>query len=339
VSRSACFVALLLLLVPPGIAPAAEPSVPACAGECAHLSAEGLLRSGVNVQGCTVRLCQEDARLLYRQNRFEEALAALDHVREQLRASPAYAFDRGLVLYGLGRFEEAVEEFDRVVAAFPDSIRGGAQRAHALERLGRLDEAQRQFQAMLDKPGVESEIRELETRSYLLGNIGLLKLRRGKLAEGRADLEQALDADGRNQLAASLLYTALPALEAGTLEPDDLERLQRAFEHLALGERYEARRGLAHVIVKAPRFATAYLLLGEQFRVEGRYDRCEEVLERGQKHLPEHVEIRLQRLRCTLLAHGVESDTGRQAIADVERIRSENPDNLLAREILAAVDR
>lgn len=338
--RRRASLAILLALSLPAVSKAVDPpAVPPCAGECARLAAEGALRADVEIADCTLRICQEEARLLYRQSRFEAALAALDHIREARRDSPAYAFDRGLVLYALERYAAALDEFDRVLATFPDSIRGGAQRAHTLERLGRLEEARLQFEALLEKPGAEAEIGQLDTRSYLQGNIGLLQLRQGKRAEGEANLERALDADGRNQLAASLLYTAVPALEAGTLAPDDLELLQSAFEHLALGEQREGRRELARVIVGAPRFAAAYLLLGEQFRIEARYDACEEVLARGEENLPDNLEIRLQRLRCTLLEHGPESETGREAIAEVEKIRTENPQNLLAQQILAAVDR
>lgn len=340
-SRAARRVAAALIALAPlgaGAADPAHPPLPACAQQCQKLLLDGQLAEGVDVLACAKTVCLEAARRLYRDNKLEPSLAALDYIREAYRGDPAYELDRGSVLYALGRFPEALESFDAVVRVFPDTIRGGAQRGHTLVRMGRLDDAQAQFESLMAKPGIEKQYRKLDTRSYLIGNIGLVRLRKGDFVQGKADLQRALELDPGNRLADTLQRRVIPALESGKLDPEGLSKLEVAFEELALGRLDRASKDFEEVIQRWPRFAPAYLLLAEGFRANLRYAECEDLLRQAEAQLPEDLEVRLQRIRCTLLRHGVASAASKPAIAELRQIADKHPDNRLARELLAALE-
>jgi tetratricopeptide (TPR) repeat protein len=311
---------------------------PPCAKRCSELKEQGELRATVTVEACTIRLCQEEGRALYRRGAFEEALAALDHIRERRVGSPAYDLDRGLVLYGLGRFDEAVEAFDKVLEVFPTSVRAATQRAHALTRLDRLDDAQEQFEKLLELDGIAQEYKGLRTSSYLLGNIGVLKLRRGKLKDGKSDLERSLDADGSNSLAATMLYKVVPALEADALGPEAIGLLANSYEELALGRRDEAVAGFEQVVKRWPRFEVGWRVLGDFYFAGLDYATCEEVYRRAERSLPDVTDLRLDRIRCTILRHGVTAPESRAALKELQEIAEQEPDNPRVKEMRLALD-
>ncbi len=323
---------LVLLLASPASA------APACAESCGRLAADGDLAPGVSALDCTLRVCEEEGRELYAKGDYEAAIAALDHIGKERADSPAYQMDRGLVLYALRRFDEALVCFDAVVKAFPNGIRGGAQRAHTLARLGRTDEAIAQFRKLEESPGAERTYRNLRTGSYLVGNIGALQLREGKLAEGKASLTKALEIDGKNQLAQTMLHRIVPALESGTLTPDGLFELQVAFEEISLRRPQYAAKHLETVVRSNPRFAVSYLLLAEGLRNQTRYAECEEVLREAERNLPDDNDVRIQRIRCGLLRYGVASEKSKPLIAELKEIRAKDPENALARRMLDAID-
>ncbi len=319
------------------VAPGAM-AAPDCVSGCEQLEARGELAEGLTALHCRIRTCHEEGRQLYRQRRFEQAIESLDAVSEDLERSPAYYMDRGLVLYALARYDEALDAFDRVVRVHPNGIRGGAQRAHTLGRLGRLDEALEQFESLRKSPAAERTFKDLRTGSYLVGNIAVLHLRKGEIARGKADLERALEIDGKNTLATTYLHRVLPALEQGTLSPAGLDLLERAFESLALGHVEQAAEDLAEVVERWPRYAPAQLLLAEGLRNHQRYDRCHDRLREAEKQIPDDIDIRLQRIRCGLLRYGVASQKAKPLIQELERIVDEDPDNILAHKILNALD-
>jgi tetratricopeptide (TPR) repeat protein len=334
-TRAALVASLLALSFASGSAAEAPPP---CAQGCRKLAADGDLAVGVSEKDCTLRVCEEEARDLYGSGDYEAAIASLDYIRKDRAESPAYQMDRGLVLYALGRFEEALESFDVVVKAFPNGIRGGAQRAHTLARLGRTDDAIAQFRKLETVPGAERTFRDLRTGSYLAGNIGSIELRQGKLEQGKASLRRALEIDGKNQLAQTLLHKLVPALEAGTLDGDGLFELQVAFEDISLGRPQEAARHLETVVRTNPRFPVPYLLLAEGLRNQTRYAECEEVLREAEKNIPDDSDVRVQRIRCGLLRYGVASEKSKPLIAELKQIRANDPENQGARRMLEAID-
>lgn len=311
---------------------------PPCMVECRELESKGSLAEGLDAKACAARTCHQEARLAYVRGRFDEALASLDFIEDERRGSPAYQMDRGLVLYALARYEEALEAFNKVVAVFPNGIQGGAQRAHTLSRLGRLDEAIAEFQRLQETPGIDSMYKDLRTGSYVVGNIGVLKLRQGKLAEGRAELERALEIDGKNQLASTYLQRVVPALETGELEPAGLTLLEMAFEELALGKVREAGVRLSNVVEGWPRYEPAYLILAEGFLNTQMYAECEQLLTEAQTHLPNSTDVRVQRIRCALLRHGTASEQAPPLIAELRQIAEAHPDHDEARRMLKALD-
>ena len=313
-------------------------AAPECADTCTKLAAEGSLAEGVTVEICTLRVCQEAGRELYAENRFEEALAALEHIQEKRLTSTVYYLDRGLVLYALGRYDGALEDFDKVVRVFPNGVRGGSQRAFTLARLGRFDAAIQQFRKLEASPQAESTYHDLRTGSYLAANIGVLELQRGRLTEGRAELERALQIDGKNQLASSLLRRVVPYLESRDLGPDGFRELQLSTEELSLGRVRSSSNHLHKLLSDWPRFGPGYLVLSQGLRNQGYFDQCEKVLIEAEKHLPKDTEIRVQRIRCGLLRRGVASAASRPLIAELKQIAAEQPANELAVRLLKALD-
>ena len=316
----------------------AAAEMPPCARECTRLALKGELRAGVGVEACTLQLCQEEARKLYRRGAFGEALSALDHIREERTGAPSYELDRGLVLYALGRFEEAVAAFDRVLESFPSSVRAGTQKAHALARLGRLDEARAQFEELQELPGTAREYKGLRTSSYLLGNLGVIRLRQGDVKGGKKGLERALDEDGSNSLAATMLYKVVPALEADVLEPEAIGKLEEAYEELALGRRDRAVASFEQVVERWPRFETGWRVLGELHFASLDYASCEAVYRRAEQSLPAVTDLRLERIRCTILRYGVTSEQARAALDELRGLAEEDPDNSRIKEFLFALD-
>jgi tetratricopeptide (TPR) repeat protein len=317
---------------------AAGPDPPPCAAECARLAEEGELKLGVSADVCTLRLCQEAARSLYRRGEFEEALRALDHIREGRAGSPSYELDRGVVLYALGRLDEAVASFDRVLETLPSSIRAGTQRAHALTRLGRLEEARAQFEEILDLPGVTQEFKRIRTSSYLLGNIGAIKLRQGDLKGGKADLVQALDEDGSNALAATMLHKVVPSLESGAVEPEAIGLLEKAYEQMSLGRVDDAASSFEQVLERWPRFEPAWWVLGGLHFARLDYAACEDVYGRAERTLRAVTDFGLERIRCTILRYGVTSEEARAAIGELRKRAERDPENRRLKDMLLALD-
>jgi tetratricopeptide (TPR) repeat protein len=319
-------------------APAVGRAAPVCASDCQGLFDKGELRETVTVQECAASVCHQEGRNLYRQNKHQEALASLDYVRETLHDSPSYLLDRGLVLYALERFEEALATFDEILEARPTSLRAGAQRAHTLARLGKLELAQAQFEAMFEWPGAKREFREIKTTSYLRGNIGMLKLRRGDLPGGKRDLEEALKLDGNNEVANMTLNRVVPALEDGTLSPEGLNHLTAASEAIDLGQAARAQEAFRALLEDSPRYAPAYLILAQGLIKRNEFAECENLLRLAEQRIPDDVDLSFQRIRCTILRVGPSSRAAKPAIAELKTLAAAHPDNALGQNLLIALD-
>lgn len=257
---------------------------------------------------------------------------------DQVGDAAGYHLDRGLILYALERFDEAIAEFDRVLEKHPISIRAGTQRAFALGRLGRLDDSQQQFEYMLRWRSAQRVYRRIKTTSYLRGNIGMLKLRRGDLDGARKDLEAALDIDASNDFANMVLHKILPQMKAGHLTPDGFSHLAAAFESLDLHREIAATRHLQALVAGSPTYVPAYLVLAKGLRETSRYADCEALLAIAEQKVPGDLTLRVERLRCTILRSGASSRAARPAIDEVKQILEEHPDNELARNLLTALD-
>jgi tetratricopeptide (TPR) repeat protein len=314
-------------------------AVAPCVEQCEKISEAGELRPGVSPVGCVVRVCQREARSLYQNNEFEQALESLEPLHEKLEHSPAYQLDRGLIFYGLGRFPEALEWFERILSGFPSNIRAGAQRGHTLVRLGRLDAARAQFEKLADDPASEGEFKQLRTRSYLRGNIGIVRLLQGDLEGGKADLERALEIDGRNQLARRYLSDVVPYLESGVLGPGGGMQLLVAYEELGFRRYLSAAKELRELVKRWPRFGPGYHRLGEILRSYQAYEACAAALQLGEKYLPGDIDLRAERLRCLLLYHGPTSEEARPVLERVRALAREHPENERLQQILVALDR
>jgi tetratricopeptide (TPR) repeat protein len=319
-------------------APALAADPPPCLARCHEMAEKGELRAGVNETGCVTNLCQEEGRKLYAEGSYDAALRSLSAVSERLSRSPSFLLDRGLVYYALGQFELALADFDGILLESPDSFQAGAQRAHTLMRLDKLGEARTQFEKLLTSPAAKREFRGLRTSSYLQGNIGVIDLLMGDVAKGKKELADALESDGRNSLASTYLYRVMPQLEKKTIDGPGLLLLLDASEDVGIGRRDAARDSIEKLVSKYPKFPETYFLAAELYRTSGHYEECERILLIGEKAIPAEIDIKAERLRCTLLRVGPTSDAAKSSIDELKKLSAENPDNPLAKQILRALD-
>jgi tetratricopeptide (TPR) repeat protein len=307
---------------------------PACALRCRELARRGELRAGVSDQGCMLRLCHDEARRLYVEAKYDEALAALERVRPGLAASAAYQMDLGLVEYARGNFEAALAAFEHVIEREPDSLRAGSQRAHVLVRLERFADARAQFEKLLELPAARTELQGLKTTSYLQGNLGAISLIEDDVGGARTALAKALELDAANTLAATYLYRVLPEVEAKRMDGRGVWLMMLASEDAALYQLARASRQLEELIARAPRFAEAYFLQADILRSQRSYLACEETLRRAEQQLPDDAGLRAERLRCELLRRGGQAPEARPLIAELQRLGQTHPDNERIRQVL-----
>ena len=300
---------------------------PMCVAQCDKLAEEGMLAGNVSKEGCYVRVCQLEGRRFYESAEYAKALESLDYLQAKLLNSPSYQMDRGLTLYALGRFEEALKCFERIQRGFPQNVKAGAQRAHTLVRLGRLDDGRAQFQQLLEQPETSGEFKDLDTQSYLKGNIAIVKLMQGDLAGGKADLIRALEIDSRNKLAGTYLHNVVPFIEIGALDPEGVVELVAAFEELGLRRLMPAAQKLQTLLNRQPLYAPGYQRLAEILRSYQRYEDCEKALRVGEAHLPSSINLRAERLRCTLLRVGPSSDEAAPAVKELKQLAEAHPEN------------
>ncbi len=311
---------------------------PPCVVRCKEMASKGQLRAGVNEQGCITNVCQEDGRRFYKDGDYPLALASLQVLAEPLDRSPSYRLDRGLVYYALGDFEKALADFDASLESLPGAFRAEAQRGHTLMRLRRFDDARAQFDKLLQSPGAAREFRGLRTRSYLLGNVGVIDILRGDTAKAKTELEEALKIDGRNTQASTYIYRVLPQLDEGTIDAAGVFTFYGATEDVGLGNGKRVEPEIASVIADYPKFPESYFLDAEILRNAHRYEDCERVLASGERHIPGDVDLKAERLRCTLLKLGPTSPAAKPSLAELKKLNEAHPDNALVKEILHALD-
>jgi len=311
---------------------------PPCVARCHEMATLGQLRASVNEKGCVTNLCQEDGRRLYKNGEFDQALASLAVLSETLHRSPSYRVDRGLVYYALGRFDDALTDLDASLASLPDAFVAAAQRGHTLIRLDRFDDAHTQFSKLLETKAAAREFRGLRTRSYLVGNLGVIDVMRGDIAKAKSQLQEALQIDGRNTQASTYIYRVLPQLDAGTIDREGVSSFYAATEDAGLGDRKRAELEVAAVIEKYPKFAESYFLEAELLRSSHRYEDCERILSAGERAIPDEVDLKAERLRCALLKSGPTSTAAKPALAELKRLNETHPENALVKEILHALD-
>ncbi len=314
-------------------------AAPPCVAQCEQLVEAGELREGVSQAGCEVRVCQQEARKLYEQNEFEQALESLDHLQPRLQDSPSYQLDRGLVQYALGRFDEALASFERILSGFPGNVRAASQSAHTLLRLGRLADARARFEQLFADPATVGEFKGLRTRSYLKANIGVVRILQGEFEGGKAELEQALEIDGRNRIARLYHDEVVPYMESGALGPEGVMRLLVAYEELSFKRFQTAAKELQALVQRWPRFAPGYQRLAEILRSYHEYEACEVALTLGEQYLPDDIGLRAERLRCALLRYGPTTEKARLALDEVRALAEAHPENERLKQILVALDR
>lgn len=319
------------------LASSARAADPPCIAQCHEMAAKKQLRDGMTESSCVTNLCQQDGRRLYKDGEYDAALQSYQAVADRLGKDPTFLIDRGDVYYAQGRFDLALAEYDKALTADPFTFQGGAERAHTLMRLGRWADAREQFQKLLDTPGAKRNFRGLRTVSYLQGNVGVIDVISGDVAKGKKELEAALGNDGHNSLASTYIYRVLPQLEQKNIDSHGIALLLYASEDVGLGRRDAAKKAIDELVEKYPKFPETYFLAAELYRNTGYYEVCERVLTTGERAIPSDVDLKAERLRCTLLKVGVMSDEAKQPLAELKRLGDANPDNPLVKQILEAL--
>jgi len=305
-----------------------------CDATCVKLEQEGQLRKGYGITGCAVRLCLAEAEIQYENGEYEASLRSLERIRGLAGQSSSFSLQEGLVYYAMSLFEAAVTSFDRILAIHPDSIRASAQRAHALVRLERIPEARAQFEKILTFSTADQEFKKLRTRSYVIGNLGMLKLAESDLAGGKAEFEKALELDGRNELAVTFLNRVLPELEAKHAQPEVVLKLVALFEELSLKRARSAMKMLEQVLASWPEFKLGYEIAADTQRRYGYYQQCEETLRHASQRFPDDVKLKAERIRCSMLHHGMLTEGSRPARDELRELARTNPDHPLIRDLL-----
>ena len=111
-----------------------------------------------------------------------------------------------------------------------------------------------------------------------------------------------------------------------------------ASEDVGLRSYDRAEKQLDVLVKKWPKFGEAYALQSELLLSTHRYSECESKLLRAEKHLPDDVDLRIRRLRGSLLRHGPTTEAAKPALDEIKVLRKQYPKNLLIREILIALD-
>lgn len=325
---------LLVLGVATGNAPAAEDEILRCVESCKELMKSGDMIPGYSETGCQVKVCHEQARRFYEEAEYPKALASLDQILPYVEFSPSYQLTRGLVNYALSDFKAALENFDTVLEIRPYEIQASAQRAHTLVRLGRVPEARAQFLEMLSYPEAAVEYKKLRTSSYIYGNLGVLRLMQSDLAGGRQDLSKAIEIDGRNKLARTFSSQIVPALEDRSLSYAVLPQLVAAFEELALRKPKEGIAELTLVLDESPTFRLGYLLAAETQRRYMDFKGCEITLRIAESKFPEDTEVFANRIRCTMLRHGITAPESQDSLNELKELARKDPNDPLVQEMM-----
>jgi hypothetical protein len=130
----------------------------------------------------------------------------------------------------------------------------------------------------------------------------------------------------------------LPQMEKKTIDAAGVYLLLTASEDVGINRRDAARDSIEKLVSKYPKFPETYFLAADLYKNTGHYEECERLLLIGEKAIPEEVDLKAERLRCTLLKVGPTSEAAKPSIAELKKLSADNPDNALAKQILRALD-
>jgi hypothetical protein len=125
-----CFLFLFLLIVATG-----------CTDEDASVVTGKDSSQPASQTGSGAGALVSKAWALNAQEKFSEAIAALDRAQAIDPATPGIAFNRGWALTGLGKYSDALPVLDQALAENPDSVISWSNKGYALANLGRCQEA------------------------------------------------------------------------------------------------------------------------------------------------------------------------------------------------------
>jgi hypothetical protein len=148
----------------------------------------------------------------------------------------------------------------------------------------------------------------------------------------------ALDLDQRNGTARDAL-SLVPYLESGALTPRGLSALRGFYEAEGLGRSAAAEEALVALARASPGFVPAYLIRADRLMEAERYAECEQLLRGAVTRFPAEVDLEFHRIRCTILRHGRDSDTGRRAADQARELAAAHPDSEAGHQLVEALAR
>ena len=215
---------------------------------------------------------------LHRQERYPEALRALDRALSLSPRDFAARFNRGLTLSELGRFRDAVVELNRAIAIRPGFAPAWTERGAARVLIGRVDEAHADWRRSL----------ELDP-TYVWPHFyrGLNAIVQGDYAAAAADLDTVA---ARDSLAMARIWRWAAhrlAGNAGVPLPTPTPEWPGPIADHLRGDRSASQLIEAARADRLPlddrRLAGAWFFIGVKHRVEGRNAEARTALERARR--------------------------------------------------------
>lgn len=187
--------------------------------------------------------------LLYRQDKFEEAILAFSESLKAQQHLLSYFF-LGLSHYGTGQFELALNHFQKSLDLNPDFERARILVAMTLLKQKRLDDAAIEIQKVL---------RKNSNNAYAHNILGSIYLAQGQYDEGMAELETATELD--------------PTLADA--------HMKRGIFHLSKGDGVQGEADLIKAVNAAPEVMNSRLMLVTHYMRQKNYSAAIEALKAG----------------------------------------------------------
>lgn len=218
----------------------------------------------------------------------------------------------------------ALKLYEEALKLFPDFPEAEFQRGNALQSLGKIDEAEKSFRRAL-------ELRE--DWSLPMTNLGVILVEKGVFKEAETLLLQAIEQDGANFLAYTVLtelrlrtkahsevlkelLNKLKILTTQARAPASIWASRAALEN-ALGDRAEAKKSLQRALALDAENRNALLELGEIALAESDNEGALQIARRLQKIAPNSISTKLFFARA-LVANGKSAE----AVLFLEEIRN-----------------
>ena len=99
-----------------------------------------------------------------------------------------------------------------------------------------------------------------------------------------------------------------------------------------------ALKQMQSVLSRWPDFKLGYFVVADTQRRYGAFDQCEDTLKLAELRFEDDIDLHAERIRCSLLRHGVHSNAAMPSIAELRDLARKDPNDPLVREIMTLLD-